>query len=78
MIFALCTGGGHLNAVDALAADEAACEGAGLQSTVPDSRRFGKYLARFTAKDLDGLQACVRAVSAQVVPVFIDSTGIEV
>ena len=92
LIFALCTGGGHLNAVDALAADEAACEGAGLQGTVPNSRRLGEYLARFSAKALAGLQACVRAVSVQVVPpiaaacgkqlgyvpVFIDGTGIEV
>ena len=92
MIFALCTGGGHLNAVDALAADEAACAGTGLDDAVPDSRRLGEYLARFTDKALDGLQACVRSVSAQVVPpiaaacgealgyvpVFIDGTGIEV
>ena len=92
LIFALCTGGGHLNTVDALAADEAACEGVGLPGAVPDSRRLGEYLARFSAKALDGLQACVRSVSAQVVPVvaaacgkelgyvpvFIDGTGIEV
>ena len=92
MIFALCIGGGHLNAVDAVAADEAACEGAGLNGPVPDSRRLGGYLARFSAKALDGLQACVRAVNAQVVPpvaaacgkelgyvpVLIDGTGIEV
>ncbi len=92
LIFGLATGGGHLNTVDALAADEAACEGAGLAGAVPDSRRLGEYLTRFSAKALDGLQACVRAVSAQVVPpiaaacgkelgyvpVFIDGTGIEV
>ena len=92
LIFALCTGGGHLNAVDALAADEAACTGTGLDDAVPDSRRLGEYLTRFTDKALDGLQACVRSVSAQVVPpiaaacgealgyvpVFIDGTGIEV
>ena len=92
LIFALCTGGGHLNAVDALAADEAACAGTGLAGAVPDSRRLGEYLTRFSDQALDGLQDCVRAVSAQVVPsiaaacgkelgyvpVFIDGTGIEV
>ena len=30
LIFRLCPGGGYLDAVDALAADEAACEGTGL------------------------------------------------
>ena len=47
-------------AVDALAA--------GLAGAVPDSCRLGEYLARFNDKALKGLQACVRSVSAQVVP----------
>ena len=92
LIYTLATGGGHLNAVDALAADEAACVGTGLAGAVPNSRRLGEFLTHFSDTALQGLQDCVRSVSERVVPlvatacyqelgsvpVFIDGTGIEV
>ena len=92
LVYTLATGGGHLNAVDALAADEAACVGAGLAGAVPNSRRLGEFLTHCSDSALEGLQDCVRAVSERVVPViaeacyreqgyvpvFIDGTGIEV
>ena len=91
LVYTLATGGGHLNAVDALAADEAACGGAGLAGAVPNSRRLGEFLTHFSDSALEGLQDCVRSVSERVVPViaeacyreqgyvpvFIDGTGIE-
>ena len=91
LIYTLAAGGGHLNAVDALAADEAACVGAGLAGAVPNSRRLGEFLTHFSDSALDGLRDCVRSVSKRVVPVvakacyreqgyvpvFIDGTGID-
>ena len=91
LILALCTGGGHLNSVDTLAADTAVCRAAGLRA-VPGSRRLGEFLTRLSDQALAGLQECARVVARRLtpaivrhcvatweyVPVFVDGTGIEV
>ena len=68
MTYTLAAGGGHLNAIDALAAGEAACVGTGLSGAVPNSRRLGEYPARFSDSALQGLQDCLRSVRERVVP----------
>ncbi len=91
LIYSACAGGGHLNAVDALGADEVARQTCGLRA-VPDSRRLGEYLQRMHEAALEGLRECARLVSRRLVPlvaqacvqrwgyipVFVDGPGIEV
>jgi len=91
LVYSMCSGGQCLADVDGLGGDATARQLTGLRA-VPDSRRLGEYLKRFTQGGLDALRDCVRQLSASLVPdvvrhslrtqgyvpVFMDGTAIEV
>ncbi len=91
LLYAACAGGGHLHAVAAPGADDAAHQACGLRA-VPASRRLDADLQRMHEAALEGLRECARLVSRRLVPlgaqacgqrwgsvpVFVDGTGIEV
>jgi len=64
-------GGGALSDVDALRVDTVGQTLLGLRE-VPDSRRLGEYLCRFTAEAVDALETVVQSVARQVVPTVIE------
>ncbi len=84
-------GGGALSDVDVLREDAVGRTLLGL-AEVPDSRRLGEYLSRFTAAEVAALEAVVQSVAREVVPgvvehevpsrgylpVFVDGSAIEV
>ena len=84
-------GGGSLSDVDVLREDTVGQTLLGLE-TVPDSRRLGEYLSRFTATEVAALEAVVQSVAREVapaviahevarrgyLPVFVDGSAIEV
>lgn len=84
-------GGGALSDVDVLREDTVGRTLLGLEE-VPDSRRLGEYLSRFTATEVAALEAVVQSVARQVapaviahevarrgyLPVFVDGSAIEV
>ncbi len=83
LIYAACAGRGHLHAVAALGADDVARQACGLRA-VPARRRLGADLQRMHEAALERLRQCARLVAQAcgqrwgAVPVFVDSTGIEV
>ncbi len=84
-------GGGALSDVDVLREDTVGRTVLGLEE-VPDSRRLGEYLSRFTATEVAALEAVVQSVAREVapaviahevahrgyLPVFVDGSAIEV
>ena len=84
-------GGGTLSDVDVLREDMVGRTLLGLEE-VPDSRRLGEYLSRFTATEVAALEAVVQSVAREVapaviaqevahrgyLPVFVDGSAIEV
>lgn len=84
-------GGGALSDVDVLREDTVGRTLLGLDE-VPDSRRLGEYLSRFTATEAAALEAVVQSVAREVapvvitheaacrgyLPVFVDGSAIEV
>jgi len=84
-------GGGALSDVDVLRADGVGRTLLGLER-VPDSRRLGEYLGRFTAEVVEALEGVVQSVARALVPsvvehevtergyvpVFVDGSAIEV
>lgn len=91
LIASLAAGQGHLSDVDTLRCDPVARQLLAL-SEVPDSRRLGEYLARFTSTDVGELSQVASSLAQQIapkiikheldhrgyVPVFIDGSAIEV
>jgi hypothetical protein len=84
-------GGGALSDVDVLREDTVGRRLLGLEE-VPDSRRLGEYLGRFTAAEVAALEAVVQSVARELapaviahevasrgyLPVFVDGSAIEV
>ncbi len=91
LVAAQVAGGGALSDVDALRADEVGRTLLGLHE-VPDNRRLGEYLGRFTPEAVEALEAVVQSVAREMVPqviahevsqrgylpLFVDGSAIEV
>ena len=91
LVASLAAGNGALSDLDALRTHETDCTLLGIDEA-PSGRRLGEYLARFGARELDGLLGVIRSLVRRVapsvieaerdargyVPVFVDGTAIEV